>query len=416
MPWMPALAALLGCAGLALAENWPAWRGPRGDGSSTDKNPPLRWSRTVNVRWKVRLPDAGNSSPVVWGDRVFLTQALDKGSRRAVLCFDRADGKLLWQRETPYKDREPTHATNPYGSATPATDGERVVASLGSAGMVCYDFAGKELWRKDVGKLYHIWGNASSPVLCGNLAILWCGPGDRQFLLAVDKASGQTVWEHQEPGGKYGHSPKEWVGSWCTPLLARVGGHDELILCVPGKVKGFDPGTGQELWSCAGLGPLVYASPVCSAADRIVVALSGFHGPDLAVRAGGKGDVTATHRLWRHAQGIPQRIGSPVIVGGHAFLLNESGLAQGFDLKTGKDLGPRERVSASQSWSSPVAAAGRLYVPNQAGDTLVLAASPPFEVLARNPLGERVLSSIALSDGQVFVRTYQHLWCIEEKK
>jgi outer membrane protein assembly factor BamB len=414
MPWMQALAALLGCAGMALAEDWPAWRGPRGDGSSTDTAPPLRWSRTSNVRWKVRLPDAGNSSPVVWGGRVFLTQALDKGPRRAVLCFDRADGKLLWQRETPYEDREPTHATNPYCSATPATDGERVVASLGSAGMVCYDFAGKELWRKDVGKLYHIWGNASSPVLYGDLAILWCGPGDRQFLLAVDKASGKTVWEHQEPGGKYGKSPAEWVGSWSTPLIARVGDHDELVLGVPGKVKGFDPKTGKERWSCSGLGPLVYASPVYST-DGILVALSGFHGAALAVRAGGKGDVTATHRLWHHPQRNPQRIGSPVIVGDHAYLLNEQGLAQCFDLKTGKDLWHKDRVS-SPSWSSPVYAAGRLYVPNQAGDTLVLAASPKFEVLARNSLGERVLSSIALSDGQVFLRTYLHLWCIEEKK
>jgi outer membrane protein assembly factor BamB len=154
----------------------------------------------------------------------------------------------------------------------------------------------------------------------------------------------------------------------------------------------------------------VYASPVCSA-DGIVVALSGFYGPALAVRAGGKGDVTATRRLWHHAQRHPQRIGSPVIVGPHAYLLNDSGLAQCFDLKTGEDLWHQERVSGP-SWSSAVYAAGRLYVPNQAGDTLVLAAGPKFEVLARNSLGERVLSSVALADGQVFLRTYKHLWCI----
>src|SRR5262249_2932940 len=151
---------------------------------------------TENIRWKAPIPDAGNSSPIVWGERVFLTQALDNGARRAVLCFDRKDGKLLWQKETAFTGKESTYTSDPhYCSATPVTDGERVIASLGSAGMVCYDFAGKELWRKDLGPLEHIWGNASSPILYGELAILWCGPGERQFLRAVDKRTGATVWE-----------------------------------------------------------------------------------------------------------------------------------------------------------------------------------------------------------------------------
>jgi outer membrane protein assembly factor BamB len=360
------------------------------------------------------LPGPGNSSPVVWGDRVFLTQALDKGRRRAVLCFDRGTGKVLWQRETPYKEEEPTHDTNPYCSATPVTDGERVIASLGSAGLVCYDFAGKELWRKDVGKMLHVWGNASSPILYKELAILWCGPGERQTLLAVEKASGKTVWEHNEPGGKFGKRNAEWLGSWATPVVVRVGDHDELILPVPQKVKGFDPRTGKELWSCDGLGKLVYCTPVCSA-DGIVVALSGYHGPGLAVRAGGSGDVTATRRLWHHTGGIPQRIGSPVILGGHAYQVNEPGQGQCLELKTGKDVWGGRRV-CDQVWGSPVLAAGRLYVTSMAGETVVLAAGTKFEVLARNKLGERVLASPAVSDGEVFIRSYKHLWCIGGKK
>jgi outer membrane protein assembly factor BamB len=406
-----AVTALFLTAGLAAAGDWPGWRGPTGDGRApADADPPLRWSRTENVRWKAPLPDEGNSSPVVWKDRVFVTQAQEKGARRGLFCFDRADGKLLWQREVRYEGTEPTHNTNPYCSATPVTDGERVIVSHGPAGMVCYDFAGKELWRKDVGTMEHIWGNASSPILYHDLAILWCGPGERQVLLAVEKATGKTVWEHHEPGGNAGKDRANWVGSWTTPAVFAVNGRDELVLPVPHKVRAFDPRTGRELWSCDGLGPLAYASPVCSA-DGIVVAVSGFHGPALAVRAGGSGDVTATHRLWAHPRPLPQRVGSPVVVGGHAYLLNENGLAQCFDLTTGKDVWGKERVSGA-SWGSFVAAAGRLYVTAHSGETLVLAAGPEFKLLARNPLGERTLASPAVADGEVFIRTYKHLWCI----
>ena len=414
--FLPAVAMLVAMCGPISATNWPGFRGPTGDGVSLEKKLPLHWSATENVRWKTPLPEGGNSSPIVWGNRVFLTQAVDKGSRRFVMCFDRTDGKLLWQRETPYLEKESTHADNPYCSATPVTDGTRVIASLGSAGMICYDFSGKELWRKDLGKLEHIWGNASSPILYGNSCILWCSPGPRQFLLAVDKSTGQTVWEIKEPGGMKGDDKdsQSWAGSWSTPIIVKAGDHDELILCVPEKVRGLDPLTGKELWSCGGLSKLVYTSPVH--ADGVVVAMSGFHGPALAVRTGGKGDVTPTHRLWRHTDKIPQRIVSPVIVGERVYILNEEGMAQSFELKTGKEVGQKERLSTDRSWGSFVVGAGRLYVTNLAGETLVLKPDPPFEVIAKNKIGERVLSSCAVSDGEIFIRSYQHLWCLGEKR
>jgi outer membrane protein assembly factor BamB len=409
-----ALLILLVCVP-AQAANWPSWRGLDGSGHSPESGLPLKWDAKENVRWKVPLPAGGNSSPIVWRDRIFLTQALDKGARRAVLCVDRADGKLLWQRDTPFQGKESTHEDNPYCAATPVTDGERVIASLGSAGLVCYDFAGNELWRKDLGKLEHIWGNASSPILYGDLAILWCGPGERQFLLAVHKSNGEKVWETPEPGGKSGaEGAQTWRGSWTTPVIAKIGDHDELILGVPEKLKGYDPKTGKELWFCSGLGPLVYTSPVVSK-DGIVVAMSGYHGAAMAVRAGGRGDVTKTHRLWHHTQKIPQRIGSPVLVGQHVYMLNENGLAQCFDLHSGQDLWQKERASTSPSWGSLVSAGGRLYVTNHAGETLVFAAGPRFELLAKNPLGERVLASIAVSDSDLFIRSYKHLWCIRGK-
>ncbi|HKB35139.1 MAG TPA: PQQ-binding-like beta-propeller repeat protein [Gemmataceae bacterium] len=407
------LLVALACPALALAGNWPAWRGSTGDGRCTEKDLPLEWNTTKNVRWKVPLPDEGNSTPVVWRNRLFLTQATQRGTHRALLCLDRSNGKQLWKAEVQYKEKEPTHGTNPYCSASPVTDGERVLVSHGSAGLFCYSVEGKELWRKDVGKMIHIWGNASSPILYGDLAILWVGPGDRQILLAVDRRSGKTVWEHNEPGGVDGITNKDWVGSWSTPIIARVGGRDELILSVPLKVKGFDPNSGKELWSCAGLGKLVYTSPVCSAGG-IVVAMSGYGGPSLAVRAGGSGDVTKTHRLWQHPSN-PQRIGSPVIVGEHAYLINEQGLGQCFELKTGKDVWMKERA-ASATWGSLVVAGDRFYITTQNGETVILSASPEFKVLGRNRLNETTRASVAVSDGELFIRTYKHLWCISKKQ
>lgn len=398
---------------VALAANWPAWRGPDGQGRCSEKDLPLKWSTTENVRWKVPLPDAGNSTPIVWNDRIFLTQATEKGNRRFVMCLSRADGKLLWQKETPHKEREITHQTNPYCSASPVTDGERVIASLGSAGMVCYDFSGTELWRHELGKLEHIWGNASSPVLYGDLVILWCGPGERQFLLALDKKTGQKVWQTDEPGGKSGIANKEWLGSWSTPIIAKVGGQDQLILSVPFKLKGFDPKTGKELWSCSGLTRLAYTSPLYG--DGIAVAMSGYLGSALAVKLGGTGDITKD-RLWLHDKKNPQRIGSGVIVGSHVYILNEIGLPQCLDLKTGKDVWQVEQRPGGKSWGSMVAAGDRLYVTNQNGDTLVFRASPKYELLATNKLDEHTNASLAVSDGELFIRTYKHLWCISAKK
>lgn len=408
-----AIVLLLAAGAVVSAGDWPAWRGPDGQGRSSETSLPIKWSATENVRWKTPLPDEGNSTPIVHGQRVFLTQATKKGTRRALWCLDRGNGKVLWTKEIAYDEKEPTHATNPYCSASPVTDGERVVVSHGSAGMFCYDVAGKELWRKETGKQHHIWGNAASPILYRDLAILWVGPGDQQYLLAVDKKTGKDVWRHNEPGGKGGNA-RPWIGSWSTPLVVHTGDRDELLLGVPGKFKAFDPATGKELWSCAGLvnqskDELVYTSPVF--ADGVAVAMGGFSGGAVAVRAGGKGDVTATHRLWQQPAPNPQRIGSPVVVGEYLYILNDTGQAQCFELKTGKEVWRKDRVLGS-TWASLVAADGKLYVTDRKGDTVVLKAGPKFEQLAKNAIGEPVYASIAVSEGELFLRSYRHLWCI----
>lgn len=424
---MTGMVALLALLALVGPDDWPGWRGPTGQGQCGEKDLPLAWSSKENVRWKTPLPDIGSSSPVVWGDRVFVTQATDKtiwpprggnggvalARKRSLLCFARADGKLLWQKDVLYDKEESTHPGNPFCSASPAVDGERVVVSHGSAGLHAYDFSGRELWSVDAGPMEHIWGNASSPVLYEDLAILWCGPGDAPKLLAVNKKTGEKVWEHAEAVGE----PKKsgYHGSWSTPIVVKVGGADQLLLSVPGRLKGFDPKTGRELWSCAGLTDLVYTSPL--SADGVAVAMSGFHGHALAVRLGGSGDITAD-RLWHHVKSNPQRIGSGVIVGGHIFMLEESGVPHCFELTTGRELWEPQiaKRPGGGAWGSIVHAGGRLYVTDRGGTTQVFKADPTFEHLASNPLGEHTDASPAFSNGEIFLRTYKHLWCIAVKK
>jgi outer membrane protein assembly factor BamB len=290
------------------ADNWTGFRGNQGDGVSTERDVPLIWSPKSNILWKVPLPGPGSSSPVIWENRLFLTQSLDpKGKERALLCLDTKSGKELWRKVIPFEGKEPTHATNPYCSATPATDGRLVVSSFGSAGVTCHDFDGKELWRKDLGSFVHIWGNASSPVIHGDRVYLNCGPGERTFLVALEKSTGKELWRHEEPGGKAAlEKGEKWLGSWSTPLIHRVGGKDQIVMSWSGALKGHDPESGKVIWSAGGLTELVYTSPLANA--NILVGMSGYGGAALAIHSGGEGDITQSHRLWHHPRNA-QRIG-----------------------------------------------------------------------------------------------------------
>jgi outer membrane protein assembly factor BamB len=395
-----------------LADNWPQWRGPDGNGYSRERGLPTEWSPTSNVRWKVPLPGPGMSSPVVWGSRVFVTQVLDRdGKQRALICFDRKDGKSLWQRVTEFQGKESTYdGEKHYCSASPVTDGERVVASFASAGVLCYDMRGKPLWTRDLGPCEQLWGTAASPIIYQDLVIHNFGPGERTFLIALDKKTGKDVWKVEMPG-KFGHTQQEWTGSWSTPVISKREGRDELIMSWPGEIRAYEPRTGKLLWNCKGLGPLVYTSPLVS--PEHVVVLSGFGGPAVAVRRGGTGDVTESHRLWRNEKST-QRIGSGIILGDHVYQMNENGVLQCFEIKSGKELWA-ERATRT-TWSSMIHADGKFYVPNQQGEVVVLAAKPVFELIGRNALNERIQSSIAVSDGELFIRTYNHLWCIGAPK
>jgi len=411
----------------AFAANWPAWRGPLGLGETTEQALPVKWSTTENVKWRVPLPEPGNSTPIVWGERVFVTQA--EGERRTLMCFHRADGKLLWQAGITAQSADPTHGTNPYCAGSPVTDGERVIVSFASEGLFCYDLEGKELWRRtDLGKQIHIWGNGSSPVLGGDLCFLNFGPGETTYLLAVDKKTGRTVWKKDEATG-YGEPPTAdvqgsknpnekatFIGSWTTPVLATVEGKEQLLMSWPRRLAAYDPKTGEEIWTCSGLNPLVYTSPLYR--DGLAVAMGGYGGNTIAVRLGGKGDITETHRLWQ-VKRTPQRIGSGVIHGDHIYIQNDPGTAMCIELKTGNVVWT-ERLPAStgtgQNWSSVMLSGDKCYTINQGGDCFVFRAAPQFELLSVNPLGERSNSSIVPSDGELFIRTQRSLWCIAGKK
>ena len=401
---------------MAWADNWPAWRGPHGTGTYTGPSLPLTWRTKQNVRWKVPLPGPGNSTPIVWAEHVFLTQALEGGKRRAVIAFRRSDGKKLWQREVPCAVAETTHPQNPPCSASPVTDGTAVYAAFASAGVVAYDFQGKRLWHRDLGPVLHKWGNGSSPVLYKDLLIIFHGPGEPALLTALEKHTGKTVWKVDQTAI---NSPI--FGSWSTPVIVRVGGHDELIMPLPGEriggdgeFRAYDPATGKELWRCKGLGNEVYAMPAVSAAGDMVVGISGHNGPLLAVRPGGRGDVTATHRLWRVGGKNPQRIGAGVLHEGRLYLADAPGFVECLDARTGKIVW-KEPVGGNL-WGSMLLAGGRLYVTSLEGATFVLASGPKFRLLARNEIGEATYAAPAVARGELLLRTYHHLYCIAQPK
>lgn len=416
------LLPFLGALSLSLhAANWPSWRGPNGDGTSPERNVPLSWSATENVRWKMELPEPGDSSPVVWEDKVFITQAREATGGRTVMCFNRRDGKLLWQQGTTWTQKEKRYGQNPYCAASPVTDGERVIAFFGSAGLFCWDMNGKELWRRDLGKHEHEWAYAASPLIHGDVCVLYFGPGLNARLLGLDKRSGKTLWEEKEPApaarprtdGFKGQERGGMVGTFTTPIIVRTGQRDELIQTFPQFVRAFDPRSGQPLWHCDGLNELVYSSPI--AGEGVLVGMGGYFGTSLAVKTGGTGDVTATHRLWQTVR-TKNRLGTGVIAGGHVFILNTEGIAECLNLQTGASLW-QERVKGSgskgDSWSSMVLVDGHILCLNQGGETLVLKASPKFELVRVNPLdGALVNSSHAISNGDIFIRTQKHLWCI----
>ncbi len=422
MKQLVATVFLLGFTSIAVADDWPAWRGPTGQGYCFEKDVPLKWSATENVKWKIKLQHPGNSTPIVWKDKIILTMANKGGTVRSILCFDRADGKQLWKNDVSYPDKEQNWTPDWYANASPITDGERIVVSFGSAGMYCYDFKGQELWKRtDLGKWQHNFGNASSPVFYHDLCILYVGPDKQKGpngLVAVDKKTGKTIWQKEQKALWKKDSDS---GSWGTPIIVSIDGKDQLLYCPGYRLESVDPKTGAELWFCEGLMEYAYNSPLFSPKHKIAVAMSGYHKSALAVKVGGSGNITQS-RLWHHPSN-DQRVGSGVIVGDHVYIYEEASRERFtgpkcFELNTGKEVWQLEEKIGGTNWGSMVHVDGKLYVLTRDGTTFVLAASPKFEILATNRLdkGEQTNSSPAISNGEIFLRTNRHLWCINAKK
>lgn len=400
------------------ADEWPSWRGPHGDGTLPEAaGYPTRWSAIENLVWRVELPDRGNSSPVVAGGRVFLTQAEDEGRKRSLLCFAAGDGALLWKRTLEYGEAEPTHKTNPHCAASPTTDGRLVFAWHGNAGLRAYDFEGEEVWSADLGSDYeHIWGpHAASPVLVGDALLVHAGPGPVVRLFALEKNSGRILWK-RDLDEFASADAKQFKGSWATPLPWRRGGRDEILLGLPGFLASFDSRSGDELWRIGGLGDLCYTNAM--AGGGRVLYLCGYGGPGVAARLpepGEGGDLTASHRLWadppKGRNQNPQRIGSGQIVGDHLYLLNEPGVMQCSLVETGEILW-RERLGAN-SWSSMNRIGGVLYVNDTRGTTYLVEPDPAgLKLLAKNEIdpNQHTNASLAFAGGRIFQRTDAYLY------
>lgn len=395
------------------AGQWPGWRGPDATGIAPSGSPAIRFSDTEGVRWKTVVPGQGNSSPVVWGDRVLLTSALDDAARTqlAILCFDRGNGRLLWQSRAGPADGR-THVKNGYASASAATDGRRIFVFFGSTGLFCYDFSGKQLWRADLGRLDHQWGTAASPVLYGNTVIQLCDGEQQSYLAAFDQPTGRQVWR----------APRASNACWSTPVLVRLrsraGERTELIVNGTGadrsddcRVIAYDPADGRELWCVSGTTSLV--TPTMLVGGGLVYSTSGRNGPIMAIRPGGSGNVTGSHVVWRASRGGPY-IPTGVVYRNRLYLIGDSGWLSCYDAGDGRQIWTARLRGAFSS--SLVAADGRIYATSEQGVVYVVAAADSFELLAENPMHARCLATPAVVQGELLIRTEGELYCIAKNK
>lgn len=400
--------------------DWPAFRGPDGNGIATGEGYPTEWSTEQNVKWRTPLPGPGNGSPIVIGQRVFVLCAEDQGQQRTTYCLDRKDGKILWQDTVEFDRVEETHKTNPFCPSTPVSDGEHVYVWHRSAGMHCYDLEGQKIWSRDLGEFHHIWGGGSSPVLFQNMVIQLCGPGERTFLIALDKKTGETIWQTPNEQGGSASEKGKYIGTWCTPVLVDVKGQTQLLCTMHSRVVAYDPSTGEELWYITGLstdrGDLAYTSPMVK--DDYAVIAGGFGGPAFGIKLGGSGDMTDANRLWfQDKPRNPQRIGSGVMIGDDWFMANadNQGSIECVNFKTGEQLWKVKRTEDGPHWGSLILADGLMYVTGQNGITRVFKPNRDmYEEVAENNLGEQSNSTPAFSDGEIFLRTFQAVYCISK--
>jgi outer membrane protein assembly factor BamB len=388
----------------ARGANWPGWRGPDGTGVTPETGLPVEWSATHGVRWKVPLHGAGVSTPVVWGDRVFLTACDGRlNDELHVHCYRRADGRQLWHTRL-FGSALSDGQFAPGGMAvpTPATDGRRLYVLFGSGDLACLDLDGKPVWVRSLAAEYgpfrNRWGMAASPLLVDDLLVVQVDHWGESYLLGVDAGTGANRWK----------THRDASVNWTSPVLARSGGHRQVIAAGSYRVQGYDLDTGKELWSVTGLQMQCIPTPVVHG-DR-VYAVSGRDSHTLAIRLDdARGDLTATHVAWK-ARAFATYICSPVCYGGQYYFVEDNGFASCLDAATGQRLW-RERLGGNFR-ASLVAGDGKVYFTGMEGVVTVVKAGPKFEVLARNDLEETIVATPAVSAGEIFVRGDKHLYCI----
>ncbi len=412
--------------------SWPQWRGPSGQGISEEKNLPTTWSATKNIKWKTPIAGRGHSSPIVWGNKIFLTTAIEgplvPGAKAVkhmdgdkeyihpdsvgadhkhsfkVICISRETGKILWEQTafegTPYDDR---HRKSSFASSTPATDGKYVYAFFGSEGLYAYDMNGKLAWKADLGKLATVgMGTGTSPILYDNLVIVQCDEenGAGSFIAGINKKTGKEVWR----------TPRKVQVSWATPLLVRTTRRAELITSGNEAVIAYEPATGKELWRHKGVDSNAIPSPVAN--TEMVFISAGFPARiAMAIKLGGAGDLVDSV-AWKYAKGTAY-VPSPILYGDYLYLTTDRGILTCLDARTGevKYEGGRIPIPATFT-ASPIAFDGKILMTSEDGDTFVIKAGPKHEILGTNTVGEPVYASPAVADGNIFIRGEKSLYCI----
>jgi outer membrane protein assembly factor BamB len=408
---------------------WPQWRGPFASGVSRTAKPPVEWSETKNIKWKVEVPGRGAASPIIWGDRIYLLTAVPMGVtgeeahkarggieprhlyRFVVLAIDRRDGRIVWERvATEEKPHESTHPLNgTWASSSAATDGEHIIAFFETRGLYAYDMEGKLLWQKRFGekRVLSETGEGTTPAIYGNYVVLvWDHQGD-SFIVVLDKRTGREIWRAE----------RAELDTWSTPLIVEHGGRAQVIASGWSSLRSYDLETGNVVWHTTGLTPLTIPSPV--AEDGMVIATSGFNGSSLkAVRlADARGDITGTSAVaWTLDRDTPYSP-SPLLFDGVLYILkSNNGILSVFDAKTGTPHYRAQRLNdVPNMFSSPVGADGRVYFAGADGATLVIRHGPKFEILATNSLDDGFMASPALADNEIYLRGNKHLYCIAEK-
>jgi outer membrane protein assembly factor BamB len=421
-------------AGGSPAPNWPQWRGPGGQGISTEKNLPTEWSVTKNIKWKTPIVGRGHSSPIVWGNKIFLTTAIEgalvPGAKAVkhmdgdkeflhpdsvgadhkhtfkVICLNAESGKILWEQTayegTPYDNR---HRKSSFASSTPVTDGKLVYAFFGTEGLYAYDMGGKLAWKADLGKLGTVgMGTGTSPILYENLLILQCDEenGAASFIVALDKKTGREAWK----------TPRKVQVSWATPILVRTPARTELITSGNETVIAYDPATGKELWRHKGVESNAIPSPVANH-EMVFITAGSPAKIVMAIRLGGSGDLTDSANVaWKYSKGTAY-VPSPILYGDYLYLTTDKGILTCLDARTGEVKYDGGRVPIPATFTaSPVAVEGKILLTSEDGDTFIVRAGPKHEILGTNSVGEPVYASPAIADRKIFIRGERNIYCI----